>query len=373
MKKRTRLLAFILAMVLLLGMFSGCSAPKTDENLILTKGEFFAYFVYENAMTSEQYSSEDILNCTDGSVEADIITEWGYLPEELAKKDLKKPVQKEIVVMVCANATFELKKGNVSDIKDADLLEDPQLIADAYASGFFELDNGYFDGAQEMSFAACEEIMNNANTYIANFHFDANTEVTSLAEGVKEQDTTNYHDGDILVEFIGESVEETAAEVDTQGKVTLLGTATTEHGVDNGGVIYTTKGKNKTKTFTILVHRDVFATSLGNPEIGDTVVLKQYQLAGSDQLPDGTSELMGKLVDKKYNGYNIVCTLECPNFEEAVQKTQQVLKNRRRTTLEPMNAYERHVIHAALQDMDNVTTHSTGTEPNRRVVIEFVR
>ena len=57
----------------------------------------------------------------------------------------------------------------------------------------------------------------------------------------------------------------------------------------------------------------------------------------------------------------------------ARKKAQQVLKARRRTTLEPMNAYERHVIHAALQDMDNITTHSTGTEPNRCVVIEYVR
>ena len=57
----------------------------------------------------------------------------------------------------------------------------------------------------------------------------------------------------------------------------------------------------------------------------------------------------------------------------ARKKAQQVLKARRRTTLEPMNAYERHVIHAALQDMYNITTHSTGTEPNRRVVIEYVR
>ena len=57
----------------------------------------------------------------------------------------------------------------------------------------------------------------------------------------------------------------------------------------------------------------------------------------------------------------------------ARKKAHQVLKARRRTTLEPMNAYERHVIHAALQDMDNITTHSTGTEPNRRVVIEYVR
>ena len=57
----------------------------------------------------------------------------------------------------------------------------------------------------------------------------------------------------------------------------------------------------------------------------------------------------------------------------ARKKAQQVLKARHRTTLEPMNAYERHVIHAALQEMDNITTHSTGTEPNRRVVIEYVR
>lgn len=57
----------------------------------------------------------------------------------------------------------------------------------------------------------------------------------------------------------------------------------------------------------------------------------------------------------------------------ARKKAQQVLKNRRRTTLEPMNAYERHVIHATLQEMDNITTHSTGVEPNRRVVIEYVR
>ena len=57
----------------------------------------------------------------------------------------------------------------------------------------------------------------------------------------------------------------------------------------------------------------------------------------------------------------------------ARKKAQQVLKAHRRTTLEPMNAYERHVVHATLQDMDRITTYSVGTEPNRRVVIEYVR
>ena len=51
----------------------------------------------------------------------------------------------------------------------------------------------------------------------------------------------------------------------------------------------------------------------------------------------------------------------------------KVLKYRRSVTLEPMNAYERHVIHAALQDEPGVTTYSIGTEPNRRVVVAFDR
>lgn len=51
----------------------------------------------------------------------------------------------------------------------------------------------------------------------------------------------------------------------------------------------------------------------------------------------------------------------------------KVVKYRHNVTLEPMNAYERHVIHTALQDTANVTTYSTGTEPNRRVIIAYDR
>ncbi len=51
----------------------------------------------------------------------------------------------------------------------------------------------------------------------------------------------------------------------------------------------------------------------------------------------------------------------------------KVIKYKRNVTLEPMNAYERHVIHTALQDVDNVTTYSMGTEPNRRVIVAYDR
>jgi spoIIIJ-associated protein len=51
----------------------------------------------------------------------------------------------------------------------------------------------------------------------------------------------------------------------------------------------------------------------------------------------------------------------------------KVVKTRRNITLEPMNAYERHVIHAALQDYPDITTYSTGTEPGRRIVVAYSR
>lgn len=57
----------------------------------------------------------------------------------------------------------------------------------------------------------------------------------------------------------------------------------------------------------------------------------------------------------------------------AVKVAGKVVKYRRNVTLEPMNAYERHVIHTALQEYPDVTTYSTGAEPNRRTVVAYSR
>ena len=57
----------------------------------------------------------------------------------------------------------------------------------------------------------------------------------------------------------------------------------------------------------------------------------------------------------------------------AVKVAGKVVKYRKNMTLEPMNAYERHVIHAALQDEPGITTYSIGSEPNRRVVVSYDR
>jgi spoIIIJ-associated protein len=57
----------------------------------------------------------------------------------------------------------------------------------------------------------------------------------------------------------------------------------------------------------------------------------------------------------------------------AEKMAEKTIKYKRSMALEPMNSYERHVIHAALQNYEGVTTASSGTEPNRRVVVSYVR
>ena len=57
----------------------------------------------------------------------------------------------------------------------------------------------------------------------------------------------------------------------------------------------------------------------------------------------------------------------------AQKMAAKAIKYKRSMALEPMNSYERHVIHTALQDYEGVSTSSTGTEPNRRVVVNYER
>ncbi len=55
----------------------------------------------------------------------------------------------------------------------------------------------------------------------------------------------------------------------------------------------------------------------------------------------------------------------------AEKMAAKAVKYKRSMALEPMNSYERHVIHTALQNYPGVSTASTGVEPNRRVVVTY--
>ena len=92
---------------------------------------------------------------------------------------------------------------------------------------------------------------------------------------------------------------------------------------------------------------------------------------------DALQYLVSLQVNKNRDGYMHV-SLDTENYrakrEEALTRLAQrmaarVRKTGRKVTLEPMNPYERRVLHSALQNNPYVTTHSEGEEPYRRVVI----
>ena len=56
----------------------------------------------------------------------------------------------------------------------------------------------------------------------------------------------------------------------------------------------------------------------------------------------------------------------------AMKVSKTVIKTNKSITLEPMNAYERKIIHTKLQNVQDIKTHSIGEEPNRRIVIEKI-
>ena len=87
------------------------------------------------------------------------------------------------------------------------------------------------------------------------------------------------------------------------------------------------------------------------------------------------SAIAGKGIDKKVRvildieGYKEKREKTLEELAEKVAKT--VIKTRKSFKLEPMQAYERKIIHSALQKNDKVETESIGEEPNRRIVVSL--
>lgn len=119
---------------------------------------------------------------------------------------------------------------------------------------------------------------------------------------------------------------------------------------------------------------DSKADNLSIHMIGDTLGIL---IGRRGETLDALQYLTSLQVNKGREGY-IRVTLDTENYrakrEDSLRRLAQRMANRavktgRKVVLEPMNPYERRVLHATLQDHPYVQTHSEGDEPNRRVVI----
>ena len=97
------------------------------------------------------------------------------------------------------------------------------------------------------------------------------------------------------------------------------------------------------------------------------------------QTLDSLQYLVSLVINRSKGGY-IRVKVDTEDYRERRKKTLEnlaknlsykVKRTRRSVTLEPMNPYERRIIHSSLQNDKYVTTHSEGEEPYRRVVIEL--
>lgn len=103
-----------------------------------------------------------------------------------------------------------------------------------------------------------------------------------------------------------------------------------------------------------------------------------YQIIGHHgEVLDAIQTIAGAVANIGNEEYKKV-VVDCENYRESREKTLTELANKlakkavekgRKVTLEPMNPYERRIIHAALADNEEVKTLSDGKEPNRYIVI----
>ena len=99
------------------------------------------------------------------------------------------------------------------------------------------------------------------------------------------------------------------------------------------------------------------------------------------QTLDSLQYLTNRVANKMQSGY-VRVKLDTEDYRRRRKETlenlakniaSKVKRTRRTVALEPMNPYERRIIHSALQSDPAVSTHSEGEEPYRRVVVTLVR
>ena len=118
-------------------------------------------------------------------------------------------------------------------------------------------------------------------------------------------------------------------------------------------------------------------------EDGDRIELNivstssSYLIGHRGEMLDALQTLAGAVANIGNDEYKRV-VVDCENYRSKRENTLIDLANKlaskavrtgRQVTLEPMNPFERRVIHSALSENDEVTTESQGKEPNRFVVI----
>jgi len=192
---------------------------------------------------------------------------------------------------------------------------------------------------------------------------------------------------ELALKQLGLSRDDVSVEIVERAKTGFLGLKSTPAIVK---VLYeaTEKRTEKVKAFLLgLFERMGVGPEIEINETDDSI---NVILTGKDigaligrrgETLDAIQHLTNYVVNRSVTG-RVRINIDAENYRQrrnetlenlATRTAGKVTKYRRNVTLDPMNAYERHVIHSTLQDYDNITTYSVGSEPNRRIVVAYGR
>ena len=140
-------------------------------------------------------------------------------------------------------------------------------------------------------------------------------------------------------------------------------------GLENAKAVYDTElyAQKNELSVTIEGNGDDVGTLIGHH--GETLDSIQYLV-----------NLSALRKSKQKDGDYVKIVVDIENYREKREETLRVLarrmaakavKYKRNVFLEPMNAYERRIIHSELQNVENVSTHSVGTDRDRKIIITY--
>jgi len=211
--------------------------------------------------------------------------------------------------------------------------------------------------------------------------------VTTLTKSIEVAGKTEEEAVETALEQLGLSRDDVSVEIVERAKTGFLGLKNTLAVVK---VLYEAQddcaGQVESFLTGLLERMDIEASMEITGEEGSINVV----LTGKDpgvligrrgETLDAIQHLTNYVVNRSVSG-RVRINLDAENYRQrrnetleslATRTAGKVVKYRRNMTLDPMNAYERHIIHSALQDFEQVSTYSVGSEPNRRIVVAYGR
>lgn len=290
-----KIILAVVSVVLVLAIAIGLVAVQFNANSekYISKGQFYELLINNFNYYSLTHSKEEIAETPNYTLEAETMVQWDLLPENIATTNIDEPITREVAALACLNTLYIKKTGDVNSIKDADLCDYPQEMADALANGIITLDNGYLDAKEKLTRDDCLKMLEST--------LDAKAK-NAYTEGegyVKMDEAVHSFTGDELLEldeneFIIEGyeeaddavnledstyVEETAANPSTANLVKLVNLTSSSTSPE----VQLLNEEKKTTQFTIMITKAFYNKTFKQCTLGQIVVYTGF--AFNNQLP----------------------------------------------------------------------------------------